>query len=138
MSDVDAQNKPQDNPKADPEILKIVSQHMKAKAIIDHGIGAEFIPDDFYESEEFYELMQSYRHAPLVPQEPVVEAFEAVKAAARRYCHHQAEQVLTSHLSLHLDDSESNEYQRGFNDAVEQYEAWRSIELDRLKGDSNE
>lgn len=35
---------------------------------------------DALESEEFYGLMQAYRHAPLTPQKDVVEAFEAVKA----------------------------------------------------------
>lgn len=32
-----------------------------------------------FESEEFYNLMQAYRHAPLFPQEHVIAAFEAVK-----------------------------------------------------------
>jgi hypothetical protein len=33
------------------------------------------------EGREFYELMQAYRHAPLVPFETVRAAFDEVKAA---------------------------------------------------------
>lgn len=35
--------------------------------------------DVFVESRDFYELMQRYRHAPRMPQEDVIEAFERVK-----------------------------------------------------------
>ena len=33
------------------------------------------------ESREFYELMQAYRHAPVVPQSAVAEAYAAVQEA---------------------------------------------------------
>lgn len=38
---------------------------------------------DAFESQSFYELMQSYRIAPLAPQSVVVAAFERVKTWAR-------------------------------------------------------
>jgi hypothetical protein len=38
--------------------------------------------DDAFESREFYELMQTYRHAPVMDQPAVCVAFEAVK----QYC----------------------------------------------------
>ncbi len=37
-------------------------------------------PQADVESQEFYELMQTYRHTPVVDQAAVVAAFEAVKA----------------------------------------------------------
>lgn len=37
--------------------------------------------DDFLQSQEFYKLMQWYRHAPVTNPAAVVEAFEAVKTA---------------------------------------------------------
>ena len=39
--------------------------------------------DEDLDGEEFYNLMQSYRHAPFMPQEYVIEAFENVKAWIR-------------------------------------------------------
>ena len=39
--------------------------------------------DDVLEEQEFYELMQAYRLAPLVDQERVVYAFEEVKKYIR-------------------------------------------------------
>lgn len=39
---------------------------------------------DWLEEQDFYELMQIYRHAPLVPQAEVREAFEAVKDYIRK------------------------------------------------------
>ena len=41
--------------------------------------------DDILEEEEFYDLMQAYRHAPFMPQEYVIEAFENVKAWIRAF-----------------------------------------------------
>lgn len=38
---------------------------------------------DILDEQEFYELMQSYRHAPTVDQNAVTEAYEAVKAFLR-------------------------------------------------------
>ncbi len=38
---------------------------------------------DKLNTQEFYELMQAYRHAPATPQEHVIEAFDAVKAFVR-------------------------------------------------------
>ena len=38
---------------------------------------------DWPESEEFYNLMQAYRHAPMEDQKSVVEAYEAVKEYLR-------------------------------------------------------
>jgi len=38
---------------------------------------------DVLDEEEFYDLMQAYRHAPLMPQDEVVEAFENIKAWIR-------------------------------------------------------
>lgn len=35
---------------------------------------------EWLDSQEFYELMQAYRCAPMMPQGPVIEAFEDVKA----------------------------------------------------------
>lgn len=40
---------------------------------------------DFLDSQDFYELMQRYRHSPAVPQESVVQAFEAVKEYVRKH-----------------------------------------------------
>jgi hypothetical protein len=45
--------------------------------------GNEFEGDRF-ESEEFYELMQAYRHRPIGDFAGVIETFEAVKAFIRR------------------------------------------------------
>lgn len=42
------------------------------------------VPLDFLEEHEFYELMQQYRHLPLMPQSDVIDAYEAVKAFIRR------------------------------------------------------
>jgi hypothetical protein len=39
--------------------------------------------DDFLESEEFYNAMQAYRHAPIDGQERVIECFEKVKSMVR-------------------------------------------------------
>lgn len=39
--------------------------------------------NDFLESEEFYNAMQAYRHAPLDGQERVIECFEKVKSMVR-------------------------------------------------------
>lgn len=36
---------------------------------------------DYVQSRDFYEVMQVYRHTPVVPLAPVVDAFEAVKSA---------------------------------------------------------
>lgn len=41
--------------------------------------------EDFLGEQEFYDLMQSYRHAPLTNQPLVVDAFEAVKAYIREH-----------------------------------------------------
>lgn len=38
---------------------------------------------EWLEEQEFYELMQAYRHAPATDQAAVVAAFEAVKQAIR-------------------------------------------------------
>jgi len=38
---------------------------------------------DILDGQEFYELMQAYRHAPTVDQDAVVVAFEAVKEFVR-------------------------------------------------------
>ena len=38
---------------------------------------------EWLEEQEFYELMQAYRHAPVTDQSAVVAAFEAVKQAIR-------------------------------------------------------
>jgi hypothetical protein len=38
---------------------------------------------DWPESEEFYNLMQAYRHAPMEDQKAVVDAYEAVKEYLR-------------------------------------------------------
>lgn len=46
---------------------------------------------DEFDTEEFYNLMQNYRHAPLADQQMTIEAFEAVKAFAR-YMVRQARQ----------------------------------------------
>lgn len=40
-------------------------------------------PKYFMDDREFYELMQIYRHQPLMPPELVVKAFEDVKAHIR-------------------------------------------------------
>jgi hypothetical protein len=40
--------------------------------------------DDLLETEEFYNLMQEYRHAPIANQDAVVAAYEAVKEYLRR------------------------------------------------------
>lgn len=46
--------------------------------------------DDFLESEEFYNAMQAYRHAPLDGQERVIECFEKVKSMVRAELAQQA------------------------------------------------
>jgi hypothetical protein len=46
--------------------------------------------DDFLESEEFYNAMQAYRHAPLDGQERVIECFEEVKSMVRAELAQQA------------------------------------------------
>ena len=38
---------------------------------------------DWPESEEFYNLMQAYRHAPMEDQKAVVDAYKAVKEHLR-------------------------------------------------------
>jgi len=38
------------------------------------------------DEQEFYELMQAYRHAPVTDQEAVCAAFEAVKQIIRDMC----------------------------------------------------
>lgn len=38
---------------------------------------------EFIESQDFYELMQVYRHAPLSDQAKICEAFEAVKSSVK-------------------------------------------------------
>ncbi len=38
---------------------------------------------EYLESEEFYNLAQAYRNAPLVPQKHVVEAFKALQGGIR-------------------------------------------------------
>ena len=40
---------------------------------------------NWVEEQDFYELMQSYRHAPLSEQEKVMVAFEAVKKFIREH-----------------------------------------------------
>lgn len=42
--------------------------------------------EDPLESEEFYNLMQRYRHFPIERQDLVIAAFEDVKAWIREYC----------------------------------------------------
>lgn len=39
---------------------------------------------DIFDDQEFYELMQSYRCAPMVNQKMVIDSFEAVKKFARK------------------------------------------------------
>ena len=39
---------------------------------------------DKLESQEFYELMQAYRHVPLADQKSVVSAFENIKKFIRK------------------------------------------------------
>lgn len=39
--------------------------------------------DDVLEDQEFFELMQAYRHVPLQNQKAVVETYEAVKEYIR-------------------------------------------------------
>ena len=39
--------------------------------------------NDWPESEEFYNLMQAYRHAPMEDQKAVVDAYKAVKEHLR-------------------------------------------------------
>lgn len=43
------------------------------------------------EEQEFYELMQAYRHAKIWDQAAVVAAFEAVKQAIRDHCQEKDE-----------------------------------------------
>jgi hypothetical protein len=40
-------------------------------------------PDDPLESQEFFDLMQAYRHAPIVNQAAVVDAYDKVKRFIR-------------------------------------------------------
>jgi hypothetical protein len=47
---------------------------------------------EWLDSQEFYELMQQYRHAPIVPTDRVVKAFHDVKLAV---CS-QAEKILNN------------------------------------------
>jgi hypothetical protein len=47
-----------------------------------HGMDAG-LREDALESQEFYELMQAYRHASLTNQNAAVAAFEAVKSFVR-------------------------------------------------------
>ncbi|KKK59303.1 hypothetical protein LCGC14_3035720 [marine sediment metagenome] len=42
------------------------------------------LPDDWPECEEFYNLMQHYRHMPIERQTEVVEAYEAIKQWLRK------------------------------------------------------
>lgn len=46
---------------------------------------------EWLEEREFYELMQAYRHAPVVDQAAVVAAFEAVKQIIRDKCQEREE-----------------------------------------------
>lgn len=41
---------------------------------------------EWLDEQEFYELMQAYRHAPLADQAVAVAAFEAVKQIIRNKC----------------------------------------------------
>lgn len=41
--------------------------------------------NDILEDQEFYELMQAYRHIPISEQKETVEAFEAVKNFIRKH-----------------------------------------------------
>lgn len=43
------------------------------------------------ESQEFYELMQAYRHAPILDQAAVIKAFENVKATIREMLQSETE-----------------------------------------------
>jgi hypothetical protein len=47
-----------------------------------HGMDAG-LREDALESQEFYELMQAYRHAGIADQDAAVAAFEAVKSFVR-------------------------------------------------------
>ena len=40
---------------------------------------------DILDGEDFYNLMQIYRHSPLMPQEYVIKAFENVKTWIRTF-----------------------------------------------------
>jgi hypothetical protein len=40
-------------------------------------------PDDYLETQEFYDLMQNYRIAPMTDQERVIMRFEKVKQFIR-------------------------------------------------------
>ena len=46
---------------------------------------------EWLEEQEFYELMQAYRHAPVTDQSAVVAAFEAVKQIIRDKCQEREE-----------------------------------------------
>jgi hypothetical protein len=60
---------------------------------------------DALEDEEFYELMQTYRHWPIAhDSNGVVEAFEAVKAYVRRTMGLIAEETLDEQVNRFLSD----------------------------------
>jgi lipopolysaccharide biosynthesis regulator YciM len=49
------------------------------------------------ESQEFYELMQTYRHTPVTDQEAAVMAYEAVKSHVRSYADAKIEEALEAY-----------------------------------------
>lgn len=77
-----------DAAKLDPEAQRVLSAnlwnlYMSERAAPREADAAGPSPDKDLDSQEFYELLQAYRHAPLYPQADVVAAFEAIKAWVR-------------------------------------------------------
>ncbi len=61
-----------------------ITQERK-KLIVDLWKGQGFIIKDYLEEQDFYELMQTYRHCPLICISEVIEAFENVKQFIRNH-----------------------------------------------------
>lgn len=69
--------------------VRRTAQLREALALRERQETAEPLQIEFLESRDFYELMQAYRHSPLLPPEHVLAAFEAVKSAVRLAAHRE-------------------------------------------------
>lgn len=65
---------------------------------------------DVLDDQEFYDLMQTYRHAPMSSQDAVVEAYEAVKCFIREKVVNQmseelkvAKEFIAEHIGVEPD-----------------------------------
>ena len=65
------------------KVVKIKPRIKKSTVQLDYERRQKEVKADPLDSQEFYELMQAYRHTPVVKQAETASAFEAVKQFIR-------------------------------------------------------